>query len=97
MPGAGFEIEAMKYGIAQGGLTLVCIVLILVLYREFVRKVEDKDARYKAELARSDRLEEVLDRSSAAITNSAVSTARQTDATHRLARTVEQIEKRLAG
>jgi hypothetical protein len=81
----------------QGTLGLLCLAVLWSYRRDFFRKLEDKDREIAERKEERDKLEEVLGHSTTAITNSAVATARQTDATHRLARTVENLERRQAG
>lgn len=80
----------MAQAIAQGGAIGILAVVLFFYRRDFLglseRRKED-----------AQRLEELLERSNQCITDSAVATARQTDATHRLARTVETMERRQAG
>lgn len=83
-------IDAAREIAKQGILGLLVVAILWSYRRDFFRKLDEA----KAEKAQ---LQEVIEKSTEAITNSAVATARQTDATHRLARTVENVERRQAG
>jgi hypothetical protein len=36
-----FDLEFLKYGITQGGLTIVCLVVFAFYRRDFLRKIKD--------------------------------------------------------
>lgn len=78
----------------QGTLGLLCIVVLWSYRRDFFRKNEDKDRELAERRAEKDRLEVVLERSSTAIAAATAAMARQTDATHRLSRSVEKLEEK---
>lgn len=76
--------------LAQAGAIGVLAVVLFFYRRDFMMKND-------AEVRRTTEVIEVLKASNEAVTEGAVATARQTDATHRLARAVENIERRQAG
>lgn len=76
--------------LAQAGAVGILAVVLFFYRRDFMRKND-------AEVQRTAEVVKVLEESTEAVTKSAVATARQTDATHRLARAVETIERRQAG
>jgi hypothetical protein len=76
--------------LAQAGAVGILAVVLFFYRRDFMR-------RNDAEVQRTTDIADVLKASTEAITDGAVATARQTDATHRLARAVENIERREAG
>lgn len=85
--GGLMDVELLKWGVTQGGLT-ISLLIVLWSYKRTL------DAQTKEE--REDKLQvaAVLKESSAALISSAVETKRHTDATHRLARSVEHLEKK---
>lgn len=99
-----FDSEFFKWAVTQGGLTIALIVVSLGYRRDFMRKLEDKDRSLAEERegravaekqAKEDRerFEKIIEQNTAAITNAAVAMARQTDATHRLARVAEKLDQ----
>lgn len=78
----------------QGTLGLLCVVILWSYRRDFFRKLEDKDRELRDRKDEREQLVDVLEKSTAANTHAAIATSRQTDATHRLARTVEKLEAR---
>ena len=76
--------------LAQAGAIGILAVVLFFYRRDFMKKNE-------AEVQRSDQIVEVLEKSTDALVQSAVATSEQTGATHRLARAVENIERRQAG
>ena len=84
VPGSGEQQLATI--IAQAGAIGVLSVVLFFYRRDFMRKVEQ-------ERAANEQLADLLEKSNECIRNSSVAMARQTDATHRLARTVEHLER----
>jgi hypothetical protein len=87
--------------LAQGGAIGILAVVLFFYRRDFFRKNErereELEERLRERTEDREELVSLIDKSNTCITNSTVATARQTDATHRLARTVENIERRAAG
>jgi hypothetical protein len=80
----------------KGTLALLCLVILWSYRRDFFREKEATAADLAAEKERLAKLQDVLVASTVALTNAAVSTARQTDATHALARSVNQLEDKVS-
>jgi len=94
------ETETAKMLVQLGALG-VLIVVLFFYRRDFFTKNEKEREELERQLRErkeeKEQLAELVEKSNSVITNSAVTTARQTDATHRLARAVENIERRQAG
>jgi hypothetical protein len=93
--------------LAQAGAIGILAVVLFFYRRDFFTKDERQREKAEAEKAAladqlreqredRDRLEALIAQSNTCITNSAVAMARQTDATHRLARTVEVLQAGVA-
>lgn len=80
--------EFWRYVATQSGLLVALLVVLWSYKRTLVGELNSTKAE-------RDRLAAILDRSSDALTQTAVAGARQTDATHRLSRTVESLERSL--
>lgn len=93
--GDGMTEEMVTRIVTQGGAVAVLLVVLWSYRRDFFKKIDDKDRELQERREEKNTLQAVLDKSTAAITSSAIATANQTSATHRLARTVEGIERRL--
>jgi len=81
--------------LTQGGAVAVLLVVLWSYRRDFFRKLEDKGRELQERRDEKDTLQGVLNRSTAAITSSVLASTNQTSATHRLARTVEAIERKM--
>lgn len=78
----------------QGTLGLLCIVILWSYRRDFYRRDEDKNRDLAERKTEKERLEQLLERGTAAILAAATATARQTDATRRLSRSIEKLEEK---
>ena len=88
------EIDLVKWGFTQGGLTLVLIITLASYRRDFFRKNEAKQA--EIDQLREDKrvLAAVLDRTATAMTSQAVALERNTKATELLAQNVNNLAER---
>lgn len=91
----GMSEDMVTRIVTQGGAVAVLLVVLWSYRRDFMRKDEDKEQKLRDAARREEKLVEVLDRSTTAIANSVNATANQTRATHRLATTVETIERKM--
>jgi hypothetical protein len=87
--------------LAQQGAIGILAVVLFFYRRDFLKKnervQEELEEKLRERTEEKEQLADLIDKSNTCITQSAVAMARQTDATHRLARTVENIERRAAG
>lgn len=87
--------------LAQAGAIGILAVVLFFYRRDFFKKNErereELEEKLRARAEEKELLADLVEKSTTCITNSAVATSRQTDATHRLARTVENLERRQAG
>lgn len=89
--------DLLKWGIQQGGLTLVIVLLLWSYRRDFFRKIEGKDIEILKlrEERREDRrtMADLLDRNTRSASDHALSVARNTDATNALANAVKDLNQ----
>lgn len=94
------EIDTAKAIVQLGAIGMLAVVLFFYR-RDFLKKIDgnagEKDQQLRDRKEEKEQLADLVEKNTAALTNTAVTMARQTDATHRLARTVENIERRQAG
>lgn len=95
------EIDLVKWGFTQGGLTLVLIVVLFSYRRDFFRKHEAKQAETDAKQAEIDALRAdkrelvaVLDKNANAMIHQAVAVNANTEATKLLAQNVNNLAER---
>jgi hypothetical protein len=93
-PMGATEIDLVKWGFTQGGLTLVLIITLASYRRDFFRKQEAKQA--EVDQLREDKrvLAAVLDKNANAMTSQAVALQANTKATELLAQNVNNLAER---
>lgn len=91
--------DLLKWGVQQGGLTLVIVLLLWSYRRDFFRKIDNKDAEILKlrEERREDRraMAEIIDRNARATGEHALSVARNTDATNALTAGVKELNQNI--
>lgn len=91
----GVDMNLVQEIAKQGILGLLLVVVLWSYRRDFFRRVHDRERQIQERKEEKEHLQHVLSQSTAAITNSAVAMARQTDATQRLEQTVDRLEQRV--
>lgn len=91
------EIDLVKWGFTQGGLTLVLIVVLVSYRRDFFRKNEG--AQREIDAVRDEKRDQVavLDKCANAMLQQAVATLANTKATEHLAQNVNNLAERRYG
>lgn len=88
------EVDLVKYGFAQGGLTLVLILTLVSYRRDFFRKNEAKDAELAQLRLDKRELVAVMDKNADAMIAQAVAVQANTEATRLLAQNVNNLAER---
>jgi hypothetical protein len=88
------DVDLVKYGVTQGGLLLVVLVLLWGFRREFRREVAVERARASATERREDLLLALVGQCNTAMQRTVNAAEEQEKATHRLARAIERLEDR---
>jgi hypothetical protein len=97
-PASSFEVMDYVREVAKHGTLGILLLAVLWQYRrDFFARILEKDGALASIRAERDDLKAVLALNTKAITDAAIAMARQTDATHRLARTVEHLDRKFDG
>lgn len=88
------EIDLVKWGFTQGGLTLVLILTLISYRRDFFRKNEMKQAEIEQLRAERRELMAIIDKNAAAVMGQAVALQANTEATRQLAQNVNNLAER---
>ena len=87
--------DLVKWGVTQGGITLVLVVVLWSYRREFLRKAEKQDSIIEVLRDEKKLLMEVIKENTAASLSQALATAANTQATQSLATNVAHLERSL--
>ncbi len=93
---AADRMEFWRYLATQSGLLVALLITLWFYRRDFLRQVKEKDGEVEIRKQEVLTLSSALRDSTAALRESAVATTRQTDATHRLAKIADSLDRRLS-
>lgn len=90
----GPETDIIKWGVTQGALTLVLMLVLISYRRDFFRKHEVKQGEIDALREEKRMLSSVIEKNADAMVRQAVSVNANTDATRLLAQNVNSLAER---
>jgi predicted HAD superfamily Cof-like phosphohydrolase len=88
------EIDLVKWGFTQGGLTLVLILTLVSYRRDFFRRNEAKEVELEHERGEKRMFAAVIEKNAQAMTQHALSVQANTEATRMLAQNVNNLADR---
>jgi len=90
------QVDLIKWAVTQGGLTLLLLLVLLSYRRDFFRRIEQKADELAAAIEEKRDMKALIRENSAAMQAHAIAVVRNTDATERLAESVDKFAERRA-